>query len=29
MENGEIVMHDVASNLIESDEIRKKYLGGW
>jgi branched-chain amino acid transport system ATP-binding protein len=28
MENGEIVMHDVASNLIESDEIRKKYLGG-
>ena len=27
MENGEIVMHDVASNLIESDEIRKKYLG--
>lgn len=28
MENGEIVMHDIASNLIESDEIRKKYLGG-
>lgn len=28
LENGEIVMHDVASNLIQSDEIRKKYLGG-
>lgn len=28
MENGEIVMHDEAKDLIESDEIRKKYLGG-
>ncbi len=28
LENGEIVMQDVASNLIQSDEIRKKYLGG-
>ncbi len=28
LENGEIVMEDVASNLINSDEIRKKYLGG-
>lgn len=27
LENGEIVMHDVAKNLIQSDEIRKKYLG--
>ena len=27
LENGEIVMHDVAKNLIKSDEIRKKYLG--
>ncbi len=28
LENGEIVMEDIASNLIKSDEIRKKYLGG-
>ncbi len=28
LENGEIVLEDVASNLINSDEIRKKYLGG-
>jgi branched-chain amino acid transport system ATP-binding protein len=28
LENGEIVMHDIASNLIKSDEIRQKYLGG-
>jgi branched-chain amino acid transport system ATP-binding protein len=28
LENGEIVMHDIASNLIKSDEIREKYLGG-
>jgi len=27
LENGEIVMEDIASNLIKSDEIRKKYLG--
>ena len=28
LENGKIVMEDLASNLIKSDEIRKKYLGG-
>ena len=28
LENGEIVLHDKAENLIDSDEIRKKYLGG-
>lgn len=28
LENGQIVMEDVASNLIKSDEIKKKYLGG-
>ncbi len=28
LENGEIVMEDLASNLIKSNEIRKKYLGG-
>lgn len=28
LENGEIVMHDVASNLLQSDQIREKYLGG-
>ena len=28
LENGEIVMEDVASNLMKSDEIKKKYLGG-
>lgn len=28
LENGEIVLHDIAKNLIDSDEIRKKYLGG-
>lgn len=27
LENGEIALEDVASNLISSDEIRKKYLG--
>jgi branched-chain amino acid transport system ATP-binding protein len=28
LENGKIVIEDLASNLIKSDEIRKKYLGG-
>ncbi len=28
MENGKIVMADVASKLIGNDEVRKKYLGG-
>lgn len=28
LENGEVALEDVASNLINSDEIRKKYLGG-
>lgn len=28
LENGEVALEDVASNLIDSDEIRKKYLGG-
>lgn len=28
LENGEIVMSDMSSKLIESDEIIKKYLGG-
>jgi len=28
LENGQIVMHDIASKLIKSDEIRQKYLGG-
>ncbi|QKF81657.1 ABC transporter ATP-binding protein [Halarcobacter ebronensis] len=28
MENGKIALEDKASNLISSDEIRKKYLGG-
>jgi branched-chain amino acid transport system ATP-binding protein len=28
LENGEIALEDKASNLIDSDEIRKKYLGG-
>lgn len=28
LENGEIALEDVASKLIDSDEIRKKYLGG-
>lgn len=28
LENGEIVMQDVAKNLLGNDEIRKKYLGG-
>lgn len=28
LENGQIALEDVASNLIDSDEIRKKYLGG-
>ena len=27
LENGEIALEDIASNLISSDEIRKKYLG--
>ena len=27
LENGEVALEDVASNLIDSDEIRKKYLG--
>jgi len=27
LENGEIALEDLASNLISSDEIRKKYLG--
>ena len=27
LENGEIVMHDIASNLLQSDQIREKYLG--
>ena len=28
MENGKIVMEDIASELLKSDEIKKKYLGG-
>lgn len=28
LENGEIALQDVAKKLIDSDEIRKKYLGG-
>jgi len=28
MENGKIVIEDLASELLKSDEIRKKYLGG-
>lgn len=28
LENGEVALEDKASNLIDSDEIRKKYLGG-
>lgn len=28
LENGEIVLDDIASNLIKSEEIKKKYLGG-
>jgi branched-chain amino acid transport system ATP-binding protein len=28
MENGVLVMEDEAKNLLESDEIKKKYLGG-
>lgn len=27
LENGEVALEDIASNLINSDEIRKKYLG--
>ncbi len=27
LENGEIVMHDIATNLLQSDQIREKYLG--
>jgi len=28
LENGEVVMEDLAQNLINNDDIRKKYLGG-
>ena len=28
LENGEIALHNQSKNLIDSDEIRKKYLGG-
>jgi branched-chain amino acid transport system ATP-binding protein len=28
LENGEIALEDVASNLMNNDEIKKKYLGG-
>jgi branched-chain amino acid transport system ATP-binding protein len=28
MENGQIVMEEVAASLIGNDEVRKKYLGG-
>lgn len=28
LENGEVALQDEAKNLIDSDEIRKKYLGG-
>ena len=27
MENGRIVMHDAAQNLLRSEEVRKAYLG--
>ena len=29
LENGKVALEDKASNLINSDEIRKKYLGAW
>ena len=29
MENGLLVLEDEASALLKSDEIKKKYLGGW